>query len=159
MEDVDRDHVRAMVEHEVVWVGNRISAAKSFGKRTCRLCMKERLAILELSETNPKKMINSRNELYGACRHGSSLQVIKKTESKFHRYRRIVEPVKHSSTDEGNESQKGSGLEDLDYLEPYRIGTCGIKEIPNPYENWWEGSKLNGVTICPEIGPNLAVSV
>ena len=67
--------------------------------------------------------------------------------------------MKHSSTDEGNESQKGSGLEDLDYLEPYRIGTCGIKEIPNPYENWWEGSKLNGVTICPEIGPNLAVSV
>ena len=34
------------------------------------MCMKERLAILELSETNPKKMINSRNELYGACRHG-----------------------------------------------------------------------------------------
>jgi hypothetical protein len=159
VKDIDRDHVRAMVKYEVVWVGNRISAAKSFGKRTCRLCMKERLAILELSETNPKKMINSRNELYGACRHGSSLKVIKKTESKFHRYRRIVEPVKHSSTDEGNESQKGSGLGELDYLEPYRIGTNGIKEIPNPYENWWEGSKLNGVTICPEIGPNLAVSV
>ena len=44
-------------------------------------------------------------------------------------------------------------------LEAYRIGTSGVKEIPNPYENWWEGSKLNGVTICPEIGPNLAVSV
>ena len=93
---------------------------------------------------------------------GSSLKVIKKTESKFHRqiYGRIVEPVKHSSTDEGMKSQKGSGLEGLDYLEPYRIGTSGIKEIPNPHENWWEGcSKLNGVTICPEIGPNLAVSV
>ena len=84
VKEIDRDHVRAMVKYEVVWVGNRISAAKSFGKRTCRLCMKERLAILELSETNPKKMINSRNELYGACRHGSSLKVIKKTESKFH---------------------------------------------------------------------------
>ena len=111
------------------------------------------------------KMINSRNELYGACRHGSSLKVIKKTESKFHRYRRIVEPVKHSSTDEGIKSQKGSGLGDLDYLEPYRIGTNGIKAIPNPYENWWEGSSkhmyttINGVTICPEIGPTLAVSV
>ena len=101
------------------------------------------------------------NELHGACCcHGSSLKVIKKTESKFNRYRRIVEPVKHSSTDEGMKSQKGSGLEALDYLEPYRIGTTSsIKEIPNPYENWWEGSKLNGVTICPEIGPNLAVSV
>ena len=135
MTEIDRDHVRAMVEYEIVWVGDRISAAKSFGKRTCRLCMKERLAILELSEKNPKKMINSRNELYGACRHGSSLKVIKKTESKFHRYRRIVEPVKHSSTDEGIKSQKGSGLGDLDYLEPYRIGTSGVKAIPNPYEN------------------------
>ena len=37
----------------------------------------------------------------------------KLTESKFHRYRRIVEPVKHSSTDEGMKSQKGSGLEVL----------------------------------------------
>ena len=87
--------------------------------------MKERLAILELSETNPKKMINSRNELYGACRHGSSLKVIKKTGLKFHRCRRrVVEPVKHSSTDEGMKSQKGSGLEALDYLEPYRISRC-----------------------------------
>ena len=77
-------------------------------------------------------MINSRNELYGACRHGSSLKVIKKTELKFHRCQRIVESVKHSSTDEGMKSQKGSGLEGLDYLEPYRIGTSGIKEIPIP---------------------------
>ena len=73
------------------------------------------------------KMINSRNEVYGARRHGNSLKVIKKTESKFHRCRRIVEPVKHSSTDEGMKSQKGSGLVGLDYLEPYRIGTSGIK--------------------------------
>ena len=52
-----------------------------------------------------------------------------------------------------------SALGPLDYLEAFRISTSGIREIPNPHENWWEGSKLNGVTICPEIGPNLAVSV
>ena len=74
--------------------------------------------------------------------------------------------MKHSSTaDEGIKSQKGSGLGDLDYLEPYmyRIGTSGVKAIPNPYENWWVGSSkyttINGVTICPEIGPTLAISV
>ena len=38
--------------------------------------------------------------------------------------------MKHSSTDESMKSQKGSGLEGLDYLEPYRIGTSGIREIP-----------------------------
>ena len=57
-----------------------------------------------------------------------------------------------------------SGLGDLDCLEPYRIGTSGVKAIPNPYENWWVGSSkytttINGVTICPEIGPTLAISV
>ena len=59
---------------------------------------------------------------------------------------RVVEPVKHSSTDEGMKSQKGSGLEALDYLESYEMGASSIKEIPtcNPYENWWEGRKLNG---------------
>jgi hypothetical protein len=67
--------------------------------------------------------------------------------------------VKHSSTDEGTKSQKGSGLGDLDYLEPYRIGTSNIKAVPNPYENWWKGCNLNGMTICPEIGLNPAISV
>ena len=42
----------------------------------------------------------------------------------------LVEPVKHSSTDEGTKSQKGSGLGGLDYLEPCGIGASGIKEIP-----------------------------
>ena len=50
-------------------------------------------------------------------------------------------------------SSTPNGLEALDCLESCRIGTSSVKEIPNPYENWWEGSKLNGVTICPEIGP------
>ena len=39
MTEINRDHVRAMVEHEMLWVGDCVSAAKSFGKRTCRLCM------------------------------------------------------------------------------------------------------------------------
>ena len=54
------------------------------------VCMKERLAILELSETNPKEMINWRNEVYGACRHGSFLKRSSRrlNESKFHRCRR-----------------------------------------------------------------------
>ena len=50
---------------------------KSFGKRTCVLCMKERLEILKRSKENPEQLINSRGEIYGACRH----------KTKFHRFK------------------------------------------------------------------------
>ena len=63
---------------------------KTFGGLNCALCMKERLHILnglEKDKTAKKKLlINSSNELYGACRH----------KPDFHRYQ-ICQPV---STDE-----------------------------------------------------------
>ena len=49
---------------------------KTFGKPTCGLCMKEKINILQTIRRNPKIIINTQNELYGACRHNT----------KFHRY-------------------------------------------------------------------------
>ena len=42
---------------------NIISCMKSFNKRTCKLCMKERMAMLEMVENNPKQLIDSRPEI------------------------------------------------------------------------------------------------
>ena len=106
---------RAMFGCKIIWRGNIISCMKSFGKRNCKLCMKERMAILEMIEKNPKKLINSRSELYGGCRHNTA----------FHRYD-ICSPVEHPSTDEG-ESQKES-----------RRKRSNVRAIPNPNEKWWE---------------------
>ena len=54
---------------DILWHGNPIFSSRSFGKLNCSLCMKEGLAILRLLKSQPKRLINSSNELYGACRH------------------------------------------------------------------------------------------
>ena len=78
---------------DILWKGNPISCSKSFGKLNCLLCMKERLLILKTPGDNAeKRLINSNNELYGACRH----------KSKFHRY-----TTTNSNTDEGINPEKG----------------------------------------------------
>ena len=89
--------VRAMVKMKIIWKGNIISCMKSFNKRTCKLCMKERMLILEGMEENPKKLINTRAEIYGGCKHKTA----------FHRFKNIYTPVEQSSTDDGI-SQKES---------------------------------------------------
>ena len=67
---------RNSIECSIIWQGNPISAVKSFGTTNCSLCSRERLEILKTSRTNQNKLINSCNEIYGACRH----------KPRFHRY-------------------------------------------------------------------------
>ena len=81
--------VRAMFKTRIIWKGNIISCMKSFGKRSCKLCMKERIAILEVLENHPGRLINSRSEVFGGCRH----------ITRFHRY--LNRPLEHPSTDDG----------------------------------------------------------
>ena len=84
-------HVRDRTSLEILWQGNPLSSSKSFGKLNCSLCMKERLEILKAMKQQPKRLINSSNELYGACRH----------RPVFHRYTNYK-----SSADEGHKGQK-----------------------------------------------------
>ncbi len=67
---------RNNIHCSIIWQGNPISAVKTFGTANCALCNKERLEILKLSRYKPHLLINSCNEIYGACRH----------KPKFHRY-------------------------------------------------------------------------
>ena len=83
--------VRDRTTIEILWKGNAISCSKSFGKISCSLCMKERLEILKASKQQPKRLINSCNELYGACRH----------RPVFHRYTNYTK-----SADEGHDGLK-----------------------------------------------------
>ena len=79
-------HVRDRTCIKILWQGNPISASKSFGKLDCTLCMRERLEILKAFKNQPLRLINSSNELYGACRH----------RPVFHRYTNYT-----TSADEG----------------------------------------------------------
>jgi len=98
--------LREMMEVDILWQGDGIRCSKSFGRADCNLCMKERTEILKLKKKNPKGLINSNNEFYGACRH----------KTKFHRY--IT--ANTLSTDEAINAEKSN-----DYLN----STYGDSEI------------------------------
>ena len=84
--------VRTGFNVEILWHGNPISCNKSFGRLTCSLCMKERLEIMKAIREEPGRLINLKNESYGARRH----------KPRFHRYTKTIPP----SADEGQKSRK-----------------------------------------------------
>ena len=67
---------RNSITCKVVWQGNPIAVAKTFGTRKCRLCAIEKLEILKRKRHKPETLINSCSEIHGACRH----------KPLFHRY-------------------------------------------------------------------------
>ena len=87
---------RAIVTTEILWQGNAISCMKTFGKPSCRLCMQERLFIYKALRNEKQKhlVINSANELFGACRH----------KPNFHRFNMLQNP----SADDGQTSPEKS---------------------------------------------------
>lgn len=93
-QDARRQDIRNMVDMEIVWQGDAISCMKSFGQLNCRLCMKERLEILKQTRKYPDKLLNSKSELYGACRH----------KTKFHRLE-----MNTASTDDGDNPERVFG--------------------------------------------------
>jgi len=82
--------IREIVTVEIVWKGNPIGCMKTFGKKTCALCMRERLAIIDSFRWDRKKLINSNSEIYGACQH----------KTRFHR----LEQNNIPSTDDRRDS-------------------------------------------------------
>ena len=87
-----RKHGREMVEMEILWQGEIIGCMKSFKQLNFWLCMQERLEILKMAKKEPKKLINSRSEIYGGCQHNT----------KFHRYH-----MNGFGTDDGLSPEKG----------------------------------------------------
>ena len=64
------------VKYEVLWEGKPLSTNKTYGTTYCTLCAKERIAIIRHKSEKENQVINTNNEIYGACRH----------KPKFHRY-------------------------------------------------------------------------
>ena len=61
--------LREMIDFSVIWQGNAIQLSKTFGKSSYKLCMMERLTILDRCRKNKSKMINKCSEIFGSCRH------------------------------------------------------------------------------------------
>ena len=71
--------LREKIEFSILWQGNPLSVQKSFGTKTCRLCMKESTHILKELHTNPNKLINHNSKIYTSCHH----------KTRFHRFPKI----------------------------------------------------------------------
>ena len=82
--EIARGDVRKITSVDILWQGKPISCVKTFKKLNCSLCTRERLEIYQAmkkeKENNTNLLINSLNELYGACRHNP----------RFHRYCTII---------------------------------------------------------------------
>ena len=117
--------VREMTEKEIIWQGDPIACVKSFGTKSCVLCMQERCAILKASNTCPDSLINSRNEIFGGCRH----------IPRFHRFLLNAGP-NEASTDDG----QGPEIESSD---------------GQPRTFWWTNftpdAVDDGASVCPEV--------
>jgi hypothetical protein len=83
------------IKCEILWQGNPVHCVKTFNTRACKLCSKERLEIIKFGKANPRKLINSCNEIYGACRH----------RTRFHRFCTTIQ-INNASTDESIEDER-----------------------------------------------------
>ena len=77
--------LREALDYNILWQGDPFSCSKTFGKLTCKLCQKERVALLRHSWMDEANMLNDRNEIHGSCRH----------RARFHRL-----TLKRSGTDD-----------------------------------------------------------
>lgn len=95
-EGTEKKEVRnfVKVKVEILWKGNPLSCVKTFGTKGCKLCNKERMAILNLTRKTPKMAINKCNEVYGACRH----------RPRFHRFDQSQNNA--TSTDESDKDER-----------------------------------------------------
>ena len=94
---------QSSVTNSILWQGNPISVVKTFGSLKCALCAKEKLEIFKQSRENPTLLINSCNELYGACRH----------KPKFHTYVKADPSTDESPVDERVPTDEVTTEEDL----------------------------------------------
>jgi hypothetical protein len=94
-EEITPNLFRNSIKMSIIWKGNAISAVKTFSTPTCVLCNRERLEILRAFKHKPEKLINSCNEIYGACRHNNKFL-------KFHRYCKQTS----TGTDEPNKGER-----------------------------------------------------
>ena len=82
--NISPDLQRNSINCSILWQGNPISAVKTFATPICTLCAKERLEILKQSKKNPGSLINSCDEIYGACRHNPKFHGYVKADPSAH---------------------------------------------------------------------------
>jgi hypothetical protein len=61
--------LRDELTYSILWQGDPFSCSKTFGILACKLCQKERVALLLHSWSDGVNMLNDRSEIHGSGRH------------------------------------------------------------------------------------------
>jgi hypothetical protein len=61
--------ITKQLTYSILWQGDPFSCSKTFGKLACKLCQKERVALLRHSWLDGVNMLSDRSEIHGSCRH------------------------------------------------------------------------------------------
>jgi hypothetical protein len=60
--------LRDELTYSILWQGDPFSCSKTFGTPACKLCQKERVALLQHSWSDGANMLIDRSEIHGSCR-------------------------------------------------------------------------------------------
>ena len=133
--------LREKMEFSILWQGNPVAVQKSFGTKSCYLCMKERTHILKGMYSNAHSMINNNSEIYSSCRH----------KTRFHRF-----PHNSTGTDESTRGRKScspspSSPENLERNSTDRYSNT-YNTNNNPYSDTRTRPTLLPLSICTRVG-------
>ena len=67
-QDATPQQLRENLILDILLQGNLLSCVKTFKTPKCHLCTMEQLSVFKLTASKKIKLVNSRSEIYGACR-------------------------------------------------------------------------------------------
>ena len=92
-----RAKMKQILEVKIIWnKTDRIKCMKTATTRNCKLCMKERITIMQALRENKHKVINNNTEVYGCC----------SCKPGFHEFVQISEPHDHAAALRTRTTQK-----------------------------------------------------
>ena len=68
--------MKKIMDPSIIWKGDRIQCMKSSRTMQCKICMVERMEILERFQNDRKMLINDNSDIYSSC----------KCRAKFHKF-------------------------------------------------------------------------
>ena len=145
-----KDFIKVKVD--ILWQGDPLSCVKTFGTRSCKLCAKERYAIIKLTRETPNLAINKCNEVHGACHHKPRFHRFDHSENansstdESGRMKGLQQPSSTTST--GSSSSNHTLGSFNDRREESMLGT--IHPVPTYWENRSHGLRARSLLTTKE---------
>ena len=111
-----RAKMKKIMEPSIIWQGDRIQCMKTARTMQCKICMVERLEILERFQNNRKMLINDNSDIFSSC----------KCRAKFHKFtpKVTIEALKTRATQKKVKAKRLSKQRRLKKKKRSSISSC-----------------------------------